>query len=94
MGVKHGAAGVRAPNDGAAHAREAACLGYRRKMRTYLDSIPQAVASIVSAIVTHGGVPRDDATREALDTRVIALTDQLTQTFGKALRAVDDDPAE
>jgi hypothetical protein len=55
-------------------------------MSSYLDSIPQAVATIVSSYVNTYGQGTPAGLRDDIEKRVIALTEQLIGTFAKALR--------
>jgi hypothetical protein len=57
------------------------------------DSIPPAVASIITTIISSRS-PRVDNQGELdqLQTRVVQLTDELTRTFAKALREAANKP--
>ena len=55
-------------------------------MSSYLDSIPQAVATIVSACIAQGGTALKPEVKDTLAAWAVDLTDKLTRTLAKGLR--------
>ncbi|HEX8112075.1 MAG TPA: hypothetical protein VF516_30290 [Kofleriaceae bacterium] len=62
-------------------------LRYFRGMSSYLDSIPSAVATIVSSCYGSllAGVGKGPSFQKEMEKHVIDFTDQLTRTIAKAL---------
>jgi hypothetical protein len=60
-------------------------------MTSYLDAIPQAVATIVSACVAQSGQHLNAGSRDAVDKWAVDLTDKLTRAFTKALGEAEAD---
>jgi hypothetical protein len=82
VGIKRG--GSRNPRRAPAEAtRDRATLA---DLMSYLDSIPQAVATIVAAYITTIGRPKDVDGVDALEKRVVSLTEQLTRVLETTLK--------
>ena len=56
-------------------------------MSSYLDAIPQAVATIVSSCYGSllSGVGKGTGYQDEVEKRIVGFTDQLTRTIAKAL---------